>query len=162
MTRLVPHPWLSVALLATWLLMWQSVAPTDVLTGLLLALLLPRVLGRLDEPPATVKRPLVALRLFFTVLYDIAVSNVEVARLIVTGRQLQTVSGFVNIPLELRDRFGLAVLATIITSTPGTFWAAYNRRTNVVTIHVVDLKDEEATRALIKSRYERPLQEIFE
>lgn len=162
MRRLLPYPWLSAGLLLAWLALWQSAAPVDVLFGAGLALVLPRVLLRLDEPPATVRRPLLALRLFFTVLFDIAVSNLEVARLIVTGQQLQTVSGFVNIPLELRDRFGLAVLATIITSTPGTFWAAYNRRTNVVTIHVVDLKDEEATRDLIKTRYERPLQEIFE
>ncbi len=162
MSRLVPYPFVSAALLVVWLLLWQSVALLDLLTGAALALLLPRVLTRLEEPPSGAKRPLVALRLFFTVLYDIALSNIEVARLIVTGQQLQTVSGFVTIPLELRDRNGLAVLATIITSTPGTFWASYNRRTHVVIIHVVDLKDEATSRETIKNRYERPLREIFE
>ena len=31
-------------------------------------------------------------------------------------------SGFVNIPLDLRDPYALAALACIITATPGTLW----------------------------------------
>ena len=71
-------------------------------------------------------------------------------------------SGFVNIPLQLRSRYGLAALATIITSTPGTFWAAHDRRTGVLTIHVLDLVDESFWARNVKLRYERLLMEIFE
>lgn len=162
MRRAVPYPTLSLVLLALWLLLWQSLTPLALAGGAIVALLLPRVMLRLDEDGPNFKRPLLALRLFLTVLYDIALSNVTVARLVLTGRQLQIDSGFVNIPLDLRDRYGLAALATIVTATPGTFWAAYDGRTNVLTIHVLDLVDEEHVRRNIKERYERPLRGIFE
>ena len=162
MRRLFPHPIMSLVMLIIWLMLWQTVAPLQVLMGLLLATLLPRTLVLMEEEPSRAKKPLLILKLFLTVLYDIAASNVNVARIVLTGREGSIPTGFVNIPLELRDRYGLAVLATIITSTPGTFWAAYNRRTNVLTIHVFELIDEEVSRRTIKERYEAPLREIFE
>ncbi len=162
MSRLYPHPIMSIVLMVIWLVLWQSAAPLPLITGILLATLLPQTLVILDEPPSRAKRPGVIIRLFFVVLYDIAVSNLKVARIVLAGREGSIPTGFVNIPLELRDRYGLAVLAAIITATPGTFWAAYNRRTNVLTIHVFELLDEETSRQTIKNRYESPLREIFE
>lgn len=162
MSRLIPHPIMSLVMLTIWLMLWQTLAPLQVLMGVFLAVLLPQTLVLLDEPPSRAKRPGVIIRLFFTVLYDIAVSNLNVVRVIIAGREGVIPTGFVNIPLELRDRYGLAVLATIITATPGTFWAAYNRRTNVLTIHVFELIDEDAVRDTIRNRYEAPLREIFE
>ena len=50
--------------------------------------------------------------------------------------------GFVNIPLELRDPYGLAALACIITSTPGTLWVEFDAGEGTLMIHVLDLVDE--------------------
>jgi multicomponent K+:H+ antiporter subunit E len=54
------------------------------------------------------------------------------------------------------------VLAMVMCLTPGTAWGevAFDRST--LLIHVFDLDDEAAFVAMIKSRYERPLMEIFE
>ena len=71
-------------------------------------------------------------------------------------------AGFVAIPLELRDRTGLAVLSCIVTSTPGTAWAEYDSQSGVLLIHVLDLIEEQDWIDLIKTRYEATLQEIFE
>jgi multicomponent K+:H+ antiporter subunit E len=71
-------------------------------------------------------------------------------------------SGFMDIPLELRAPYGLATLAIIITSTPGTLWVNFDSAKGVLTIHVLDLVDETAWIATIKQRYERRLMEIFE
>ncbi len=71
-------------------------------------------------------------------------------------------SGFVAIPLDLRDPLGLAILSIIITSTPGTAWVDYNSARGTLLIHVFDLVDEEGWRKLIKNRYEHLLTEIFE
>ena len=56
----------------------------------------------------------------------------------------------------------LAALACIITATPGTAWARYDSRANVVTIHVLDLVDGEGLVRTIKQRYEVKLKEVFE
>jgi multicomponent K+:H+ antiporter subunit E len=67
-----------------------------------------------------------------------------------------------KIPLDLRDPYGLAALACIITATPGTVWAGLSPDGGTLTIHVLDLQDEEAWVRIIKQRYERRLMEIFE
>lgn len=162
MSRFVPHPFLSFVMLLTWVMLWQSLSPAALISGVVLALLLPRTLLLLGETPPKVHRPLVAVRLFFRVLKDIAHSNFAVVRVLLEGRDQTVPTGFVNIPLELENRYGLAILAAIITATPGTFWAAYNKRTNVLTIHVYDLKSQDEVRATIKGRYELPLVEIFQ
>ena len=71
-------------------------------------------------------------------------------------------SGFVRVPLELRDPNALAVLAMIVTATPGTAWAELAFDRSVLLLHVLSLDDEAELVATIKRRYERPLMEIFE
>lgn len=66
-----------------------------------------------------------------------------------------------EIPLELRDPYGLAMLACIITSTPGTLWVDFNEASGTLTIHVLDLVDKTEWVRTIKGRYERLLLEIF-
>ena len=93
---------------------------------------------------------------------DIIRSNVAVGRIILGLGRRQRTSGFVNIPLELRNPYGLAILACIITSTPGTLWVNFDRQRGLLVIHVLDLIDEDDWIRTIKNRYERRLLEIFE
>jgi multicomponent K+:H+ antiporter subunit E len=96
------------------------------------------------------------------VLEDIVRSNIAVAGIVLSPATRQRVAGFLSMPLELRHPGGLAVLACIITATPGTSWARYDAARNIVTIHVLDLADEEEWIRTFKQRYERRLREIFE
>lgn len=158
----MPYPLLSALLLIMWLLLWQSVAPYHLLTGLIAALLVARLMLPLEQERPSIKRVGSIVRLFVIVFYDVVRSNFAVARLIFGLSNHSVHSGFVNIPLKMRSRYGLAALATIITATPGTFWAAYDSRTNVLTIHVLDQADDQYYLAIIKGRYEQRLLEIFE
>ena len=63
---------------------------------------------------------------------------------------------------ELRAPYGLGLLALIVTATPGTLWVAFDPARGVLTLHVLDLIDEDAWIRTIKQRYERYLLEIFE
>ena len=67
-----------------------------------------------------------------------------------------------NIPLDMRNPYGLAALACIITSTPGTLWVNFDAQKGALMIHVLDLVDEGEWIRTIKGRYERHLLEIFE
>jgi len=159
--RWLPYPILSVLLLLIWLLLNQSLAPGTILLGALLGIALARVFGLLHPPKAHLRNyPLLGL-LFMRVVGDIFRSNIAVAR-IVLRRERRMHSGFVAIPLALTDRHGLAVLACIITSTPGTIWVSYDSTANILLIHVLDLVDEQDWIDTIKQRYERLLLEIFE
>ncbi|EIM03339.1 cation:proton antiporter [Rhodanobacter thiooxydans] len=159
--RWLPYPILSALLLLIWLLLSQSVAPGTILLGALLGIALAKMFGLLRPPKAHLRNYPLLGRLFLRVVLDIFRSNLAVGRLILC-RDRRVRSGFVAIPLQLTDRYGLAVLACIITSTPGTIWVSYDPSANILLIHVLDLVDEAGWTDTIKQRYERPLLEIFQ
>lgn len=161
MNRWLPFPLLSLALFATWLLLNQTLAAGQAILGALIGLGGGLMLAALGVPRGRMRRPLVAAQLAWLVLVDIVRSNIAVARIVLFPGQRRQTSGFMDIPLELRHPGGLAVLACIITSTPGTAWARYDSARGVLTIHVLDLIDEQAWLRTIKDRYERRLREIF-
>lgn len=156
-------PVLVLMLTAAWLLINQTLAPGHVLLGLLLALLFAWFGAALRPLQARLRRIDVAARLTLIVLMDIVRSNLAVARLVLTWAPRREVrSGFVQIPLDLRDPHGLAALAVIVTSTPGTVWAGLSAAGDSLTLHVLDLRNESELIQQIKQRYERPLMRIFE
>jgi multicomponent K+:H+ antiporter subunit E len=161
MSRVLPYPLLTAALLLMWMLL-TSFSPGQFLLGGAVAIGASRATAALQLPKPRLRRWQLIPRLVGTVALDILQSNIAVAGIVLRGRRSGHRSGFVAIPLELRDRTGLAVLACIVTSTPGTAWVEYTHDTNVLLIHVLDLDGEEEWIALIKSRYESLLMEIFE
>jgi multicomponent K+:H+ antiporter subunit E len=162
MRRLIPSPALSVALLLLWILLMQSLSAGTLVLGAALALFWPAVTVRLMLAPVRLRRPLVMARLFCRVVLEMLRSNAEVAWAILTRRSHHIRSGFVLVPLELRDPNALAVLAMIVTFTPGTAWAQLSADNRVLLLHVLAIQSEPELVAFIKHRYERPLKEIFE
>ena len=161
MKKLLPFPLMSASLLILWLLLTETLSLGQILLGSAAALVGGWAIAALDPPKARLRRPGAIFRLTALVLADIVRSNFAVARIVVgLGRRDRT-SGFVSIPLELRDPYGLATLAGIITSTPGTLWVGFDAASGTLTIHVLDLVDESEWVRTIKFRYERPLLEIF-
>lgn len=161
MTRLLPHPLLSLALALMWVLLTRF-SPGQALLGSAVAVLAGLVLARLEPQAPRIRafRPL--MRLMGIVSIDILRSNWSVARLILTnGRHGARRSGFVHIPLRLRDPVPLALLAAILTATPGTAWLEYDPESGVLLLHVFDMIDDEAWRVLIRDRYESLLLEAF-
>jgi multicomponent K+:H+ antiporter subunit E len=161
MRRLLPFPIASASLLAFWLLLNQTLSLGHILLGGAVALVGGWALSALKPPKARPRRILTIFRLAVFVFADIVHSNIAVARIILSLQRRQWTSGFVDIPLELRDPYGLATLACIITSTPGTVWVDFNEARGTLTIHVLDLVDKTEWVRTVKGRYERLLLEIF-
>jgi multicomponent K+:H+ antiporter subunit E len=160
MTWLVPFPVLSAGLLVLWLLL-NGLSVGHILLGGTFALIGGWAFAVLEPPKMRLRRPLTVFRLAAFVFADIVRSNVAVARIILGLEPRRWTSGFVDIPLQLRDPYALAALACIITSTPGTLWVDFNEASGTLTIHVLDLVDENEWVRTIKGRYERLLLEIF-
>ena len=163
MRSLIPYPLLSVGLLFMWLVLNDGMDAANIMLGVAVGLLGGAVYARLDPPGAKVGKFVVpAAMLLWLVLVDIVGSNIAVLRIVLGLSGQQRVPGFLAIPLELRDPRGLAVLAGIVTATPGTSWAHFEAAANVLTLHVLDLRDEEVWVREFKDRYERRLMEIFQ
>lgn len=152
-----PLVWLG--LLAMWLLLGGSLAPGQILLGAIVATLACWAALPLAPPRSRIRsvRPIPGL--VAAVVKDVIRSNIAVLALILSGRTPR--SAFVDIPLQLTDENGLAILACIITATPGSAWIQYRSRTNTVTVHVLDTPDAEAWAAEFKHTYERRLLEIL-
>jgi len=160
MKRWLPAPLLSVTVFVVWLLLVATVEPAHLLLAAILAVLLPLVAQRLREDTAHARRPGVAARLVLVVLWDIVLSNIEVARRIL-GRESRMRPAFVWIPLDITNRHGISALAGIITMTPGTVSSELSPDQRHLLVHFLHLEDADAAIAHIKARYEAPLREVF-
>lgn len=161
MKRWLPHPWIALWLIVAWLLLQRSADAATVASGIVLALALSWILGRFALPPVRVRRPWTLLILGARVFGDIVRSNLAVAKIILAPR-VRARSGFVTIPLELTNPYGLALLACIITATPGTIWVSHDSARRQLVIHVLDIIDEATWIDGVKQRYERPLLKVFQ
>lgn len=161
MNHIFPHPLLMIFLIIMWLLL-TSFSFGQLLAGSVVAFIAARGLAALQPAKPGLQRWSLVFKLSAIVFYDIVRSNIAVARIILQGSKRTRKSGFMTIPLDLRDPTGLAILAIIITSTPGTAWLDYDPIRGTLLLHVFDLVDETVWFDLIKNRYEYFLREIFE
>lgn len=160
MKRILPFPFLTLALFIMWVLL-TGFSPGHVLLGGVVAALVSRAMLALQPEDTGFKPSFALLRLFGLVSIDIIRSNIAVAK-VVLFKRADRKSGFLHLPVDLRNPHALAVLAIIITATPGTLWVQHDARRHVILIHVLDLIDEDEWIQQIKHRYERLLMEIFE
>lgn len=163
MKRLLRISLMPLCLTALWLLLNDTLSPGHIALAIALSVALTWAAGGLRPLRAQPRQPLAMAKLFCNVVVDILLSNIAVGRLIwLGGRRAGMTPGFVKIPIELRDPHGLAALACIVTYTPGTVWSGFSEQDGMLTLHVLNLKDESQWVRTIKQRYERPLKEIFE
>ena len=152
---------LPVFLFVLWLVLNESLSAGQIALGVALALWFTWAASRLRPPRARPRRLWKAIPLFWHVTVDIIKSNIAVAKLILNPRRNDFSPGFIKIPLTMRDPHGLAMLACIVTYTPGTVWVELGDD-HRLKLHVLDLQNEEDWVRLVQDRYERPLMEIFE
>ncbi len=161
MRRLLPHPILTAFLLVFWLILQQSAGLGHILLGGVIAILASMATSLLIPEPLIVKKPLRVLQLIAVAGVDIVRSNLAVMAILFNPRP-EPESDFIEMKLELTNTFGLAVLACLITATPGSAWLEYDRERSTVLIHVFDLVDADEWVETIKNRYETLLLEIFQ
>lgn len=156
-------PVLVAGLTVLWMVLNQSASAGHLLLGVLLGVLVSWAGSTLRPLQARLRRVDQAVALLFVVLGDIIRSNIGVARIVLglVGEH-RIRPAFLDVPLDMRDPHGLAALAAIVTSTPGTVWVGLSADGSVLRLHVLDLTDEDHWIRLIKERYERRLMRIFE
>jgi len=154
------HPWLSVLLAASWLMLQHTLAPFHLITAALIGLLVPRLLHDFLPAPKPMRfRP--ALRLILVVVWDIVASNITVARLVL-GPISRPQPAWVTVPLALSHPTAIFLLASIITTTPGTVSCVIDEQRKHILVHALDCSDPAQMAADIRARYETPLLAIFE
>ncbi|MDH4982963.1 Na+/H+ antiporter subunit E [Hyphomicrobium sp. D-2] len=159
--RVLPYPLLSAFLLIMWLLLNQSLSAGHLILGSIIGVAGGLAISSLQIPSGQVRNLHLLVQFAFIVLYDIIRSNIAVTRIVLTPGRVAK-SGFLYVKLDIRNEYALAILACVVTSTPGTVWVNFDSAKGELLLHVLDLVDEDEWTDLIKNRYERLLKEIFE
>lgn len=160
MKRLLPHPILAGFLLLLWLVLQQSAGLGHILLGAIIAVAVSLAANAVIPERVIIRRPLKFVQLMVVAGLDIIRSNLAVMSVLFHPRPNPT-AGFIQMDLTLKNPFALAILACILTATPGSAWLEYDSARSTVLIHVFDLVDEKEWIETVKRRYETLLLEIF-
>jgi multicomponent K+:H+ antiporter subunit E len=160
--KLLPHPFLTAVLAIVWVLLVNDFSIGNLVFGLILGIGIAKITSPYWPGRPKIRNPLAIMEYAVVVLWDIVVSNVLVAYLVLFRRSESLRSRFITVPLDLTSPEAIAVLAGTITMTPGTVSSDLSADGRSLLVHCLETDDPDATIATIKSRYESRLMRIFE
>ena len=155
----LPHPFVSVIVALSWIMLTHSLDAATLLMALLLGILIPRVVQPFISRTPDINWVL-ALKLFFVVLWDIIICNIKVAKLVL-GPTRNLHPKWFRVPLETQHEQVNVLLALIITTTPGTVTAGIDDARGDILVHALSTDDSDTDILEIKNRYEKVLMAIF-
>ncbi|WP_420132940.1 Na+/H+ antiporter subunit E [Rhodopseudomonas sp.] len=161
MTKLLPHPILTLLIAAVWVALINSISLGTVLLGLVLGVAIPLFTSPYWPQRPRIRRPLKIIEYIAVVGWDIVVSNIQVAIWVLVWPTSRLQTRYVVVPIELTSPEAIALLAGTITMTPGTVSADLAADGSAILVHCLHTTDPDDTVAQIKTRYERRLKEIF-
>lgn len=153
------HPVLSLLLAASWLALSRSLEPLHLLSAALLGLIVPRLLRGLLHVGSPIRWG-AAIHLTFVVLWDIVLSNITVAKLVL-GPMNRPQPAWLRVPLATEHHRVNALFASIITMTPGTVSAVVDEAAHCIWVHALNCDDAAGMVGDMKARYEAPLLTVF-
>lgn len=151
----------TLLLAAAWMALTGSAAPENAVFALGLAYAALRLFGSGAPPGAGLLRKLPSAGgLFVFFLWELLVANVKVALCVLRpGRYLRP--GIVAVPLDVRSEAGIALLANLITLTPGTLSVEIAEDQATLYVHALTVDDPSALRAEIKQGFERRVRQVL-
>jgi multicomponent K+:H+ antiporter subunit E len=160
--KILPHPHLTLLLTLVWLLLANAYTINSLVFGLLMGLVIPWITA-----PYWPDRPIIRnlpkiVEYVLIVLYDIVMSNIAVAKIVLFLPNSKLQPAWVTVPLDLHEPEAITVLAGTITMTPGTLTAEVSADGHSLLVHCLHAPDPDGVRDDIKARYEARLKEIFE
>ena len=133
-------------ILIVWLLLWDTLQVANVLSGILVALVVLKVVpGPRFEVRSPVIRPIATLRFLSRVAIDLVRAHLTVAREIVS-KESSVNTAVVAVPLPDTSPGLLTVVASVLSLSPGTMPIEVIDEPGTIYIHVLKLLDIEAKR----------------
>ena len=157
--RCLPHPFVSVLVALSWLMLGHSAELFDIVVAIILGLIIPKLIQPFIVRTTQIHW-ILAIKLFFVILWDIVVSNIRVAKQVL-GPTKNLHPKWYRVPLDTDHEHVNTLLAMIITTTPGTVSAGIDQERGDILVHALNSDDPDAEILEIKERYEAPLMAIF-
>ncbi|MDS9466474.1 Na+/H+ antiporter subunit E [Paracoccus sp. MBLB3053] len=160
--RLLPHPYLSLVLIAVWMLLVNRWAVGSLVFAVMLGIIIPIMTAPYWPDTARLKSPAKVPAYLLLVMLDIVRANFAVASIVLFKRRRDLKPAWIVVPLELRQPEAITALASTITLTPGTLTCDLSEDGHALLVHCLHAPDPTEVVDEIKTRYEARLKEIFE
>ncbi|MFC3528469.1 Na+/H+ antiporter subunit E [Paracoccus mangrovi] len=160
--RLFPHPWLSVVLILTWMLLVNRWAVGSMVFAVIVGVVVPIMTAPYWPNASGYSQPGRIPAYLGIVILDIVKANFAVARIVLFTPRRNLRPAWITVPLELRRPEAITALAGTITLTPGTVSCDLSEDGHALLVHCLHAPDPAAVLDEIKTRYEARLKEIFE
>lgn len=132
---------LGVLMLVVWLLLWGSVTAANIVSGLVVVVVLFAVFpSRRAVAPNRRPRPIAVVRLGVYVAYEMVVSNVVLARQLMS-RDTRLVARVVDVEMATTSEPLLTLITLFTALTPGTMTVAVTVSPPVITLHTLVVQD---------------------
>jgi multicomponent Na+:H+ antiporter subunit E len=151
----------AVLLALAWVALAGEVSLGSILFGLLLGALAVAVAGPLGPYPIVAKvRPLKLASLLLFLAWEIVVANLKVAAAVLGPRRLLR-PALVAVPLDVKSDGQIAVLANLISLTPGTLSLDVSPDRRTLYVHAMSASSPDDLRREIKEGFERRVREAL-
>lgn len=152
----------AVGLAAAWVMLWDRITLSNIIVGLAVASVL---LAAFPLRPITHEAdharvaPIAAVQLVASVLRQLVVSNLVVARVIISRRPTLA-TGVVACPMRVDSSRILSIVAFILALSPGLMAVEATDHPPMLYVHVLRLSDPNETRLQV-ARLERQVIDAF-
>lgn len=144
------RPLLVAWLTVLWLVLWRDASVANVVSGVAIALVVLLVFPPRQVTGDHALRPVKLLVFIGYFAWKLVVSNLIVAREIVTPRD-HVRSGIVAVPVEACSDLVITLVANAISLTPGTLTLEVRRDPPMLFVHVLHLHDLDQVRRDIRT-----------
>ena len=159
--RILPHPFMTLMLIAIWIMLVNRWAVGSLVFAIMLGIAIPLITAPYWPDSARYRRPGKIPAFLGIVVWDIIKANIAVSRIVLFMPRDQLRPAWISIPLELTQPEAISALAATITLTPGTLTCSISADGRYLLVHCLHAPDPDAVRDEIIDRYESRLLEIF-
>ncbi len=152
---------LNLLVALAWVVLTGEFTIGNFVVGFLITYLILRLTRQSQLVSSYVRRISLLVRFLGFFLKELVLSSLRVMVQVLLPRQ-NLRPAVVAVPLDVQSDTGIALLANLITLTPGTLTLDVSTDRKMMYIHVIDLDDLEAFRTSIKQGFERRIIEVME
>lgn len=135
-------------LLGVWLLLWGSISPLAIVSGLVIALVL--LIGT-PQPPVEIGlrfRPLRVLSLLIFVSADLVAASLRVTAQILRPARPQP--AIFEVPLRVHGGLMITMVAVALSAVPGSTVIDVRPQRRILEIHILDASAPDAEQTVIR------------
>ena len=152
---------LNLLLAIAWSALTGSFEPVDLLFGFVLGYIVLWVTFKSAKPHRYFTQIPRAAEFILFFLLELIKANLRIAATILSPN-MKLRPGVVGVPLDLKTRAGVVILANLVTLTPGTLSLDISSDQKMIYIHTLWLENPDRFREAIKQGYERRVKEFVE